>query len=137
MACQMIHATLNNVSVQLGCGDGNNFRASGSTVKKPGFMSVHMDNNGEIASDNRTNDNKGSKLLPELIEGEKINLLEIRNDQHYTQPPPRFTEASLIKTLEEFDIGRPSTYASIISTLVNRNYAELERDRKSVVRERV
>ncbi len=120
MACQMIHATLNNVSVKLGCGDGNSFRASGSTVKKPGFMSVHMDNNGEIASD------KTSKLLPELIEGEKINLLEIRNDQHYTQPPPRFTEASLIKTLEEFDIGRPSTYASIISTLVNRNYAELE-----------
>ena len=121
MACQMIHATLNNVSVQLGCGKGNSFRASGSTVKKPGFMSVHMDNNGEIGSDSKTN-----KLLPELIEGEKINLLEIRNDQHFTQPPPRFTEASLIKTLEEYDIGRPSTYASIISTLVNRNYVELE-----------
>lgn len=121
MACQMIHATLNNVSAQLGCGKGNNFRASGSTVKKPGFMSVHMDNNGEIGSDSKTN-----KLLPELIEGEKINLLEVRNDQHFTQPPPRFTEASLIKTLEEYDIGRPSTYASIISTLVNRNYVELE-----------
>ena len=100
MACQMIHATLNNVSVQLGCGKGNSFRASGSTVKKPGFMSVHMDNNGEIGSDSKTN-----KLLPELIEGEKINLLEIRNDQHFTQPPPRFTEASLIKTLEEYYIG--------------------------------
>jgi DNA topoisomerase-1 len=121
MACQMIHATLDTVSVELGCGDGNSFRASGSTIKFPGFMSVYM----ESSDDNKTDDNK-EKLLPELIQGEKIDLLEIRNEQHFTEPPPRFTEASLVKTLEEYGIGRPSTYASIISTLVNRNYVELE-----------
>ncbi len=124
MACQMIHATLNNVSVQLGCGSGNVFRASGSTIKTPGFMSVYMEGN----EDSRL-DKQAEKMLPELVEGESIDLLEIRNDQHFTQPPPRFTEASLIKTLEEYDIGRPSTYANIISTLVNREYVELENRR--------
>ena len=121
MACQMIHATLDTVSVDLGCGEGNVFRASGSTIKYPGFMSVYM----ESSDDSKTDDSK-EKLLPELTEGEKIDLLEIRNEQHFTEPPPRFTEASLVKTLEEYGIGRPSTYASIISTLVNRNYVELE-----------
>jgi len=121
MACQMIHATLDTVSVNLGCGDGNLFRSSGSTIKYPGFMSVYM----ESMDDDKQDDSK-EKLLPELTEGEKIDLLEIRNEQHFTEPPPRFTEASLVKTLEEHGIGRPSTYASIISTLVNRNYVELE-----------
>ncbi len=121
MACQMIHATLNTVSVDLACGSGNSFRASGSTIKYPGFMSVYR----ESSDDNKAEDTT-EKLLPELIEGEKIDLLEIRNEQHFTEPPPRFTEASLVKTLEEYGIGRPSTYASIISTLVNRNYVELE-----------
>ncbi len=121
MACQMIHATLDTVSVELGCGDGNSFRASGSTIKFPGFMSVYMESNDDSKADDNT-----EKLLPELKEGEQIELLEIRNEQHFTEPPPRFTEASLVKTLEEYGIGRPSTYASIISTLVNRNYAELE-----------
>ena len=121
MACQMIHATLDTVSVELGCGDGNCFRASGSTIKFPGFMSVYM----ESSDDKKAEDNT-EKLLPELSKGEKIDLLEIRNEQHFTEPPPRFTEASLVKTLEEYGIGRPSTYASIISTLVNRNYVELE-----------
>jgi len=84
-------------------------------------MSVYR----ESSDDNKAEDTT-EKLLPELIEGEKIDLLEIRNEQHFTEPPPRFTEASLVKTLEEYGIGRPSTYASIISTLVNRNYVELE-----------
>lgn len=121
MACQMIHATLDTVSVELGCGEGNSFRASGSTIKFPGFMSVYME-----GSDDKKADDNTEKLLPELTQGEKIDLLEIRNEQHFTEPPPRFTEASLVKTLEEYGIGRPSTYASIISTLVNRNYVELE-----------
>jgi len=125
MACQMIHATLDTVSVELGCGAKNSFRASGSTIKFPGFMSVYMESNDDTKSDDKPDDSK-EKLLPELSEGETIELLEIRNEQHFTEPPPRFTEASLVKTLEEFGIGRPSTYASIISTLVNRNYAELE-----------
>jgi DNA topoisomerase-1 len=121
----MIHATLDTVSVELSCGDNSSFRASGSTIKFPGFMSVYMESNDDTKSDEKPDDSK-EKLLPELIEGETIDLLEIRNEQHFTEPPPRFTEASLVKTLEEYGIGRPSTYASIISTLVNRNYAELE-----------
>jgi len=121
MACQMIHATLDTVSVELGCGDGNSFRASGSTIKFPGFMSVYME-----GSDDKKAEDNTEKLLPELSQGEKIDLLEIRDEQHFTEPPPRFTEASLVKTLEEYGIGRPSTYANIISTLVNRNYVELE-----------
>ena len=121
MACQMMHATLDTVSVELGCGDGNSFRASGSTIKFPGFMSVYMED-----SDDAKEDDSKEKLLPELNQGEKVDLLEIRNEQHFTEPPPRFTEASLVKTLEEYGIGRPSTYANIISTLVNRNYVELE-----------
>ena len=124
VACQMIHATLDTVSVELGCGEGNNFRATGSTIKFPGFMSVYMESSDDTKSDDST-----EKLLPELTEGEHIDLLEIRNEQHFTEPPPRFTEASLVKTLEEYGIGRPSTYASIISTLVNRNYVELENRR--------
>jgi DNA topoisomerase-1 len=124
VACQMTHATLDTVSVELGCGAGNSFRATGSTIKFPGFMSVYMESSDDTKSDDST-----EKLLPELSEGEKIDLLEIRNEQHFTEPPPRFTEASLVKTLEEYGIGRPSTYASIISTLVNRNYVELENRR--------
>jgi DNA topoisomerase-1 len=121
MACQMIHATLDTVTVDLGCGEGNNFRANGSTIKHPGFMKVYTE---DIDDDRRGEDR--NRILPEMEEGENIKLLEIRSDQHFTQPPPRFTEASLVKTLEEFGIGRPSTYASIISTLVNREYVELE-----------
>ncbi len=125
MACQMMHATLDTVSVELGCGDGNSFRASGSTIKFPGFMSVYMESSDDTNDGKKAEDNT-EKLLPELSQGETIDLLEIRNEQHFTEPPPRFTEASLVKTLEEYGIGRPSTYANIISTLVNRNYVELE-----------
>ncbi|MDH5711819.1 MAG: DNA topoisomerase, partial [Gammaproteobacteria bacterium] len=124
VACQMIHATLDTVRVDLGCGEGNIFRANGSTIRHPGFMAVYM----EGADDNKSDDDE-EKLLPELKEGEKVNLLDIVNGQHFTEPPPRFTEASLVKTLEEYDIGRPSTYASIISTLVNREYVDLENRR--------
>ncbi len=121
MACQMIHATLDTVTVDFNCGEGNTFRANGSTIKHPGFMKAYT----ETIDDDRRKEQR-DKLLPEMNEGESIQLQDIDSDQHFTQPPPRFTEASLVKTLEEHGIGRPSTYASIISTLVNRNYAELE-----------
>jgi len=120
MACQMIHATLDTVSATLGCGAGNTFRASGSTIRHPGFMSVYLEGKDEDTDDDK------EKLLPELKEGEKLKLLAIRDEQHFTEPPPRFTEASLVKTLEEYGIGRPSTYASIITTLISRDYVELE-----------
>ena len=126
MACQMIHATLDTVSVDLGCGEGNAFRATGSTIKHPGFMAVYMEGSDDGKAEA---DDSKEKLLPELREGEQIQLIEIRNEQHFTEPPPRFTEASLVKTLEEYGIGRPSTYASIISTLVSRGYVELENRR--------
>ncbi|NQY41909.1 MAG: type I DNA topoisomerase [Legionellales bacterium] len=125
VACQMIHATINTVSVDLSCGEQNNFHATGSTIAKPGFMAVYL----EGSDDEKAIDDKKEKILPELNEGDKVKLKEIKADQHFTEPPPRFTEASLVKSLEEHDIGRPSTYASIISTLQNRGYAILEKKR--------
>jgi DNA topoisomerase-1 len=124
IACQMIHATLDTVSVDLACGSDNTFRASGSTIRDPGFMRVYIEDKDEPKKD----DNK-ENLLPPLAEGDIVDLNEIRLEQHFTQPPPRFSEASLVKTLEEYGIGRPSTYASIITTLLDREYVELESKR--------
>jgi len=125
VASQMIAATIDTVAVDFSCGKGNVFRSTGSTIKDPGFMAVYqegLDNgNGESASE--------QGLLPELKKGDVVNVLEFHSDQHFTKPPPRYTEATLIKTLEEYGIGRPSTYASIISTLLNRDYVELEQRR--------
>jgi len=124
VASQMKHATIDQVGVNLTCGEGNIFRASGSTVADPGFMAVYLEGKDDAAE----GDND-EKKLPVLKEGETVTLNEIKADQHFTEPPPRFTEASLVKTLEEYDIGRPSTYASIISTLLNREYVEFEKKR--------
>ena len=124
IASQMIHATLNTVAIELKCGENNIFRALGSSVKTPGFMAVYLE-----GADEKTADPTEEKLLPDMEVGDKINLEEIRCEQHFTEPPPRFTEASLVKALEEYGIGRPSTYASIISTIQNREYAELENRR--------
>ena len=120
VASQMMHATLNLVAAELACGEGNTFRATGSSVKNPGFMKVYR----EGLDDTRTDADE--RMLPALEVGEAITLNAVRAEQHFTEPPPRFTEASLVKTLEEFGIGRPSTYASIISTLQSREYTELE-----------
>ncbi len=124
VACQMVHATLSTVSADLGAGEGNVFRATGSTVTKPGFMRLYM----EGRDDAKPGDDD-ERLLPPLAAGEQVELLAIRPEQHFTEPPPRYSEASLVKALEEFGIGRPSTYASIISTLQDREYVELERKR--------
>ena len=124
VACQMIHATINTVSANLACGEGNLFRATGSTVANPGFMAVYME-----GVDDAKKGEDDEKLLPPLVEGEEIPLQGIRSEQHFTEPPPRYSEASLVKTLEEHGIGRPSTYASIISTLQERGYAEIESKR--------
>lgn len=123
VASQMIHATLNLVAVEFACGDDNIFRATGSSIKNPGFMQVYQ----EGLDDKK--EESDERMLPNLEVGETINLNEIRTKQHFTEPPPRFTEATLVKTLEEYGIGRPSTYASIISTLQNREYAEVENRR--------
>lgn len=124
VACQMIHATINTVSIDLACGDGNFFRATGSTVVNPGFMMVYQ----ETQDDGKKDESDGN-ILPPLKEGDIVDLLKINSNQHFTEPPPRYSEASLVKVLEEFGIGRPSTYASIIETLQAREYAILEKKR--------
>ncbi len=125
VASQMIHALIDGVSADLTCGKGHVFRATGSTVNKPGFMSVYL----EGKDDSKEDDDNKENLLPPMQEGELIDLLEVIPNQHFTEPPPRYGEASLVKALEEYGIGRPSTYASIISTLQNRDYVELETKR--------
>jgi DNA topoisomerase-1 len=124
IACQMIHATLDTVSIDLSCGPENIFRASGSTIRDPGFMRVYT----EGLDDNKQDDTK-ENILPPLKQGDRVDLREIRLEQHFTEPPPRYSEATLVKTLEEYGIGRPSTYASIITTLLDREYVELESKR--------
>jgi len=127
MACQMVPAVFDTVAVELTAGpteDGHRFRANGSILVEPGFMAVYkegLDANGK--------DDDGDRLLPDIAEGDVISLDELRPEQHFTEPPPRFTEASLVKTLEEFGIGRPSTYASIIATLKNREYVQMDAKR--------
>jgi len=123
ISCQMIHATINTVAINLKAGETHTFRTTGSTIVDPGFMAVYQE--GE--DDKKTDDSE--KMLPAFKKGDVIDLLLIRPEQHFTEPPPRFTEASLIKALEEFGIGRPSTYASIIATLQHRDYVELESKR--------
>ncbi|MDR2877580.1 MAG: type I DNA topoisomerase [Chromatiales bacterium] len=124
VACQMLHATIDTVGVDLEGGKGDMFRATGSTIVDPGFMAVYR----EGVDDSKDADEQQS-LLPELSEGEVITLEGIHTEQHFTEPPPRYTEASLIKALEEHGIGRPSTYASIIATLQQREYVTLDKKR--------
>jgi len=124
LACQMIHATIDTVAADLAAGEGNLFRATGSTIANPGFMAVYL----EGRDDKGPGDEKET-MLPPLQEGEELPLKRIHGEQHFTEPPPRYSEASLVKALEEYGIGRPSTYASIISTLQSRGYVELEKKR--------
>ncbi len=143
VASQMIAAIIDTTTVDFGTGpkiternNGSNepasqtaqmehqagiFRASGSTIRNPGFMSVYLEDRDDV-----TDSEKKEVLLPNLEQGMQVELLAIKTEQHFTEPPPRFNEASLVKALESHGIGRPSTYASIISTLQNREYAELE-----------
>ena len=100
------------------------FRANGSSVANPGFMKVYL----EGQDDTKQSDND-ENLLPNLKEGDEVTLNAIKCGQHFTDPPPRYSEASLVKALEEHGIGRPSTYATIISTLQQRDYVVLEAKR--------
>ena len=123
VASQMIHATMDQVAVDFACGEGNEFRVTGSTIRTPGFITVYQ----EGSDDKKEDDDE--KTLPPMEKGDVVNLKEVLIAQHFTEPPPRYTEATLVKTLEEYGIGRPSTYASIISTLQNREYVEIEQRR--------
>jgi DNA topoisomerase-1 len=124
VACQMIHATIHTVGVDFAVGNGNVLRATGSTVVEPGFMTVY-----EEGIDDARKAGPEESRLPPLGEGDAVKLLKLRPEQHFTEPPPRYSEASLVKALEEYGIGRPSTYATIISTLQQREYVTLEKKR--------
>jgi DNA topoisomerase I len=124
VACQMQHATLDTVSADLAAGSERNlFRASGSSVRDPGFMAVYQEGRDDAREESE------ERILPPLAEGDTVKLEALRAEQHFTEPPPRYTEASLVKALEEYGIGRPSTYASIISTLQQREYVEMDNRR--------
>ncbi len=123
VACQMIHATIDTVSVDLAAGDIANFRATGSTIRDPGFMAVYQEGQDDGSGD------ANERILPPLEQGDQVPIVAVRPEQHFTEPPPRYSEASLVRALEEYGIGRPSTYASIISTLQARNYATIDNRR--------
>ena len=123
LACQMAHALIDTVAVDLDCGVGNIFRATGSTIAKSGFMVVYEEGLDALAEQNE------ERRLPRLAEGDRVDRRAIRAEQHFTDPPPRYSEAILVKSLEEHGIGRPSTYASTISTLQQRGYVVLEKRR--------
>jgi DNA topoisomerase-1 len=122
IASQMQYATLNTVSVDLDAGGDSAFRASGTTIVDPGFLAVYEEGHDVKTAE----DDEANRKLPAMQIGEAVPLADILAEQHFTEPPPRYSEASLVKTLEEYGIGRPSTYASIIQTLLNREYVTLE-----------
>ncbi len=139
VASQMIHATFDTVSVDLIAGDlrgelrnnadgeaevpregRSSFRATGSVMRHPGFIAVYQEGRDDQGADD------GDRILPDMNVGDLATVADVQTEQHFTEPPPRFTEATLVKTLEEYGIGRPSTYASIISTLQQREYVEMD-----------
>jgi DNA topoisomerase-1 len=127
VACQMAPAVFDTVAVELLAGpDGPGrhvLRANGSTLVKPGYISVYQEGVDDAVQDD------SDHVLPPMQAGDRIKLAGVVPTQHFTEPPPRFSEASLVKALEEYGIGRPSTYASIISTLRDREYVEIENRR--------
>lgn len=124
LASQMQHALIDTLAVDFTAGDQGVFRATGSSIASPGFIAVYQ----EDFDDPKTEEEDNARL-PNFKIGETLPLEEIETKQHFTEPPPRYSEASLVKALEEFGIGRPSTYVSIISTLQQRKYVTLEHKR--------
>jgi DNA topoisomerase-1 len=123
LSCQMTPAKFDTVAVDFTVGGaGNTFRATGQTMVFPGFYAVYHEDEDDAVEEE-------DKRLPALEKGDSVSILRLYGDQHFTQPPPRYSEASLVKALEQYGIGRPSTYASIISTLTNREYVVLEKKR--------
>mgnify|MGYP001627371696 CR=1 FL=1 len=122
VASQMVPATLNTVSVDLAAGSQHAFRVSGTTVVEPGFLAVYEEGKDARGEE----DDEEGRKLPEMKPGDRVPLAAVTATQHFTEPPPRYSEASLVKALEEYGIGRPSTYASIIQTLLNREYVYLD-----------
>ncbi|MGB1027865.1 MAG: type I DNA topoisomerase, partial [Rhodospirillaceae bacterium] len=131
VASQMAAAVLDQVAVDLQTADGRaTLRANGSVIKFDGFLTLYREDKDDTESsgggkDGADNDGD-NKLLPPMTEGDGVDRKSASADQHFTQPPPRYSEASLVKKMEELGIGRPSTYASIISVLQDRDYVRLD-----------
>ena len=141
VASQMKPAVMDDVTVDLGCGEGNVFRATGTSVASPGFLAVYGDAASQPgrpadapAGERKDGASAAGKppppvRLPKLSAGQVVTVSDVRAEQHFTRPPPRYTEATLVRELEQCGIGRPSTYADIISKLQQRGYVELEKRR--------
>lgn len=125
VASQMKPMIYDQTTAEIKAGPGL-FRATGSIIKFPGFSAVYQETKEEEEQEKEKDE---LKKLPDLNSGDVLDLLNLEGKQHFTQPPPRFTESSLVKELEEKGIGRPSTYASILSTIQDREYAEREKQR--------
>jgi DNA topoisomerase I len=127
VASQMNPAVYDTVALDLAAGDSAasdiSFRATGSVLVSPGFIAVYQEGLDDTVADEQDH------ILPAVVEGDTLTLQDLQSAQHFTEPPPRYSEATLVKALEEYGIGRPSTYASIISTLRNREYVEMENRR--------
>ncbi len=126
VASQMVPAVFDQTTIDISAADYT-FRATGSVIKFEGYLAVY-----QIVKEEEEKEDEGdtdSRTLPRVTEGEKLRLESVRPDQHFTEPPPRYTEATLVKELEEKGIGRPSTYAAIISTIVEREYVTKDQGR--------
>jgi DNA topoisomerase-1 len=127
VASQMNPAVYDTVALDLAAGESAAsdivLRATGSVLVNPGFIAVYHEGLDDTVEDEQDH------ILPAVVEGDRLSLKDVQSAQHFTEPPPRYSEATLVKALEEFGIGRPSTYASIISTLRNREYVEMENRR--------
>ncbi len=131
MASQMENAIMDQVKVDISDGtDDVILRANGSVVKFDGFLTLYQESTDKDDDENSDNDaekdDDKDRRLPPMSEGEKTKLTDVMPSQHFTQPPPRYSEATLVKALEEMGIGRPSTYASIMQVLRDRNYVEMQ-----------
>ncbi len=125
LASQMSNAIYNTLRVEIAAGETTanrpyTFRVSGSTIKFMGFLALYEDARDEDLAP----DEDEGRILPEMSVGEMLDLLKLLPEQHFTQPPPRYTEASLVRTLEEYGIGRPSTYATTVATIEDREYIQ-------------
>jgi DNA topoisomerase I len=125
VASQMMPAVFDQTTIDIAAGDYT-FRANGSVQKFDGYLAVYQIS---LEDEEKDADDAEARLLPPVTEGETLKLEAIRPDQHFTEPPPRYTEATLVKELEEKGIGRPSTYAAIISTIVEREYVNKDQGR--------
>jgi DNA topoisomerase-1 len=127
VASQMVPAIYDTVALDIlpknAADDEIVLRATGSVLVNPGYIAVYQEGLDDSVADDQ------DKILPPLEEGDDLRLDELKSEQHFTEPPPRYSEATLVKALEEYGIGRPSTYASIISTLRHREYVEMENRR--------